>query len=116
MRQKIHNLRSSNPKEYWKIINSGRKQISPNITINVLFDFFKTPNTGEPENEGDPPVFNQDTDDLNNIINAAITIGEIKSAIKNLKNNKASGEDLIANEYLKHSFEIMSDIYVKLLI
>jgi hypothetical protein len=34
--------------------------------------------------------------------------------MKNLKNNKASGEDLIANEYLKHSFEIMSDIYVKL--
>jgi hypothetical protein len=34
--------------------------------------------------------------------------------MKNLKNNKASGEDLIANEYLKYSFEIMSDIYVKL--
>jgi hypothetical protein len=28
----------------------------------VLFDFFKTLNTGEPENEGDPPVFNQDID------------------------------------------------------
>jgi hypothetical protein len=54
----------------------------------VLFDFFKTLNTGEPENEGDPPVFNQDTDDLNNIINAPITINEIKSAMKNLKNNK----------------------------
>jgi hypothetical protein len=38
-------------------------------------------------------VFNQDTDDLNNIINAPITIDEIKSAMKNLKNNKASGED-----------------------
>jgi hypothetical protein len=38
----------------------------------------------------------------------------LKSAMKNLKNNKASGEDLIANEYLKYSFEIMSDIYVKL--
>ena len=114
MRQKIHNLRSTNPKEYWKIINSGRKQISPNISINVLFDFFKTLNTGEPENEGGPPVFNQDTDDLNNIINALITIDEIKSAMKNLKNNKALGEDLIANEYLKHSFEIMSYIYVKL--
>ena len=36
MRQKIHNLRSINTKEYWKIINSGRKQISPNISINVL--------------------------------------------------------------------------------
>ena len=74
MRQKIHNLRSINPKEYWKIINSGRKQISPNISINVLFYFIKTLNTGEPENEGDPPVFNQDTDDLNNIINAPITV------------------------------------------
>jgi hypothetical protein len=48
----------------------------------VLFDFFKTLNTGEPENEGDPPVFNQDTDDLNNIINAPIIIDEIKSAMK----------------------------------
>jgi hypothetical protein len=51
-----------------------RKQISPKISINVLFDFFKTLNTGEPENEGDPPVFNQDTDDLNNIINAPFTL------------------------------------------
>jgi hypothetical protein len=33
-------------------------------------------------------VFNQDTDDLNNIINAPITIDEIKSAMKNLKNNR----------------------------
>jgi hypothetical protein len=49
-----------------------------------------------------------------NIINAPITIDEIKSAMENLKNNKASGEDLIVNEYLKHAFEIMSDIYVKL--
>ena len=32
----------------------------------------------------------------------------------NLKNNKATGEDRIANEYLKHSFDYMSDIYVKL--
>jgi hypothetical protein len=37
MKQKIHNLRSTNPKEYWKIINSGRKQISPNISINYFF-------------------------------------------------------------------------------
>ena len=40
----------------------------------MLFYFIKTLNTGEPENEGDPPVFNQDTDDLNNIINAPITV------------------------------------------
>jgi hypothetical protein len=73
-------------------------KLSPNISINVLFDFFKTLNTGEPENEGDPPVFNQETDDLNNIINAPITIDEIKSAMKNLKNNKASGNRLFRTE------------------
>jgi hypothetical protein len=44
----------------------------------VLFDFFKTLNTGEPENEGDPPVFNQDTDDLNNIINESGRFGALK--------------------------------------
>ena len=116
MRQTIHNLRSINPREYWKLLNSDRKQISPNISINVLFDFLKTLNTVEPEHEGDPPVLNQDTYDLNNIINAPITIDEIKSAMKNLKNNKASGEDLIANEYLKHLFEIMHHIMLNCLI
>jgi hypothetical protein len=70
------------------MINSGRKQISPNISINVLFDFFKTLNTGEPENEGDPPVFNQETDDLNNIINAPITIDEIKPAVTFVLENR----------------------------
>ena len=82
----------------------------------MLFDFIKTLNTDEPENEGDTPVFYQDTDDLNNIINAPITIDEIKSTMKNLKNNKASGEDLIANEYLKHLFEIMHHIMLNCLI
>ena len=35
-------------------------------------------------------------------------------AIKNLKNNKASGEDLIINEYLKHSAPKMIQLYVKI--
>jgi hypothetical protein len=34
--------------------------------------------------------------------------------LKKLKNNKSSGEDTIINEYLKHSFSVMSNIYVTL--
>ena len=36
----------------------------------------------------------------NDALNNPITKDEIEKAIKNLKNNKASGEDLIINEYL----------------
>ena len=52
--------------------------------------------------------------ELNNIINAPITREEIEKAIKSLKNNKFSGDDYILNEYIKHSFESISDVYVKL--
>ena len=34
--------------------------------------------------------------------------------MKKLKNEKSSAEDQIINEYLKHSFNTISDIYVKL--
>jgi hypothetical protein len=52
--------------------------------------------------------------ELNNIINAPITREEIEKAMQSLKNNKSSGDDYILNEYIKHSFESISDVYVKL--
>lgn len=42
IRNKINNLKSTNPREYWKIINSGKKKNSPEIPIDILFDYFKT--------------------------------------------------------------------------
>jgi hypothetical protein len=39
MKKKIDNLKSTNPKEYWKKINTGIKQNNPDI-------FFKTMNAG----------------------------------------------------------------------
>jgi len=53
-------------------------------------------------------------DNLNIIINSPVTKDEIENAIKRLKNQKSSAEDQIVNEYLKHSFNTISDIYVKL--
>ena len=51
---------------------------------------------------------------MNEIINSRITAEEVEKAIKHLKNNKASAEDEIINEYIKHSSSKMIDLYTKL--
>jgi uncharacterized protein YeeX (DUF496 family) len=41
---------------------------------------------------------------LNNEINDEITSEEIVSCVKNLKNDKANGDDFIVNEYIKRCY------------
>ena len=53
------------------IVNSGGKQVSENISINSLFDFFNNVNAWLPINGTDPPAGdNQQHVKLNNLINA----------------------------------------------
>ena len=54
------------------------------------------------------------TDMVNEEINVAFTVDEIRNAIKSLKNNKASGIDLILNEQLKILSHMISPILVNL--
>jgi hypothetical protein len=107
MKKKIDNLKSTNPKEYWKIINTGIKQNNPDI-------FFKTMNAGTQDDD-----LIHELDHINEIDynkgNTKLPRGKIEKAIQNIfKNEKFSGEDKIVNEYLKHSTNSISDIYVKL--
>ena len=76
---------------------------------------FSDLNKGE-NNENDADVFeaNINMQQQNDALNIPITKNEIEKAIKNIKNNKASGEDLIINEYLKHSAPKMIQLYVKI--
>ena len=48
-------------------------------------------------------------------INGQITVDEILKSIKDLKTEKACGEDNIINEYIKSSAHLLIPIYVKLL-
>ena len=41
MKKELKTLRSKKPKEYWKILNKGQKKKQPNISIDVLYEFFK---------------------------------------------------------------------------
>jgi hypothetical protein len=57
----LRNLCTNNPKEYWKILNSGRHKKQPNISIENLLQFKKNLN-GAPSNfdEIDIPSLNDD--------------------------------------------------------
>lgn len=82
IRNKINNLKATNPREYWKIINSSKKKNSPEIPIDILFDYFKKLNEkGDDIDDSDINQNNNRVRELNNIINAPITREEIEKAM-----------------------------------
>lgn len=85
IRNKIDNLKSKNPKEYWKILNSGRKQHNPDIPINIFLDYFKTLNLGNPTEEEINIENKNDIERLNIVLNSSITADEIEKIIEEIK-------------------------------
>ena len=79
MSRRMKTLRKNDPKEYWKILNTGKSTKQPDIEFKELFNFFKDLNTlketNEPENtlNFDPTI----TAKLNENINSPITKDEI---------------------------------------
>lgn len=105
-------------KKLWKILNRVRKggtNAHNKITIEQLYEYFKSLNKNDDDTEFDPDAdsFNVD-EDVIAILDCPITEDEIKLAIKSLKNGKASGDDEIVNEFIKSSIANMLPIYVKL--
>ena len=77
-----------------------------------LFQRFKDVNFDE--NLENFSLSNTLTQNVNEEINVPFTENEIRNAIKSLKNNKATGVDLILNEHLKILSHIISPILVDL--
>jgi hypothetical protein len=84
MSRRMQTLRKYDPKEYWKILNTGKSTKQHDIEFKELFNFFKDLNTlketNEPENtlNIDPTI----TAELNENINSPITKDEIFKGIK----------------------------------
>ena len=118
MRNKFKNLKTSNTKEYWRLLNRGKRRKQPDIPLDDLYSFFKKLNESPEENEENNIEFNlpgnNNIEQLNEELNATITQDEIVRCIKKLKNNKASGEDFIVNEYIKSSSELFLPLYEKM--
>ena len=88
MTKKIKNLRSNNKKEFWKLMRKGTYRKQPNISIDTLFDLFKTLNKN-PTNDGDgetvlPEIDENSVNNLNIEINGHITSVEILHCFKKI--------------------------------
>ena len=113
--QKLRNLKTSNPKEFWKIINSVDKRSYQMPPLDEMHNFFKNLNS----DDNDQTILNEgnDSESLNEIneeINQPISNEEILQAVKNLKNNKSPGSDNILNEHIKSTINILLPIYTHL--
>lgn len=102
IQEKIKNLKSSDPKAYWKLI-SGATSTSKkegDISLNSFMEHFKKLSETEPsENNFDPRNINHS---ISEDLNSDFTFEEVKKIIKKLKSNKACGVDNVSNEFLKN--------------
>ena len=102
--KKLKNLKSTNPKEYWNILNksSEGKQSASKISVECFANHFQklgeVQNDTEDETNFDP---NNIVHSINEDLNKDFFVTEIKLLISKLKSNKACGIDFIRNEFLK---------------
>ena len=120
--KKLRRLKTTDPKQYWKIINSDKKTNETSAPLNELFNFYKS--TSEIEN-GNGNIGNEDQNtnqeasnlhenESDEVINGPVTPDEVLRAAKALKNNKSPGLDNVLNEHLKSTVSLMCPLYVKL--
>ena len=95
---KLRSLKNSNPKRYWQILK-GSKQETIKASQEQLFDYFKEVNISNHHTDAETnDMVNENAQINDNLeINCRITVNEIKTNVKKLKNNKACGIDSILN-------------------
>jgi hypothetical protein len=123
LHQKLRNLKSQNPKDYWSIINKAcdAKEKIGRISTNTFLEHFQKLNIPSNANtsEGIPhsntqKLSSSDVAQHNTLpFNADFTREELEKAAKKLKNGKAAGIDGILNEFLKNSPPVLLDFLVK---
>ncbi len=120
--KKIEETEEKNTKEYWNLIDKLKDEKKETTIYNPekFQSFFKNLYSGkslniEPFHKNiEQIVKNSLQNEDKNIIDADITLEEIKKYIIKLKNNKSSGPDRIPAEMIKASPDNMLKILVKL--
>ena len=110
LHNKLRNLQSSNPKDYWNILKKADnyKDKVCKITLEIFVDHFKKLNqvqlNGQNAETIDPPESPDNCIPAHNeALNKPFDESDIFKQIKKLKNGKACGFDMILNEFLKNS-------------
>ena len=115
----LRNLKHSNTKQFWKIINSVDKKDSHSPPVNDLYEYFKDLNSNKNDQVPDQPDIQpgnefENMQELNQELNKPFSPTEISAAIKKLKNNKSPGIDNILNEHIKSTCHLFLPVYTQL--
>ena len=92
---------SKDPKKFWKAVKVSQTPLNPNISDSKWHDHFKSLLFSENQNLGPENADDIIVDDTADILNEEITLDEIISSIKSLKNGKSAGPDLLSAEFYK---------------
>ena len=125
LQNKIRQLRSEQPRQYWKLINSidKKKEKTTFLFRRMKCSTFYSDDDTQEMNADIPNIqlninFLNDNDDTLNesqeILNRAITVTEINNAIKTLNLNKSSVTYDIVNEYIISTKVLFRPVYEKL--
>jgi hypothetical protein len=109
----MRELRTTDPKAFYKLFKkpNDEKNLPP---LDDLYIFFQNLNKGDTDkNEIKIDLDNIDSDS-ENVLNRRIEEGEVKTAIKQMKNGKTPGIDNVINEYIKTPADLMTPLYVNL--
>ena len=111
--KQLRENKNKDPKTYWKILKSKQATKQHQISLDKFYDHFKLLFT---ENDNMNETINYDINSDANlpILNDPITLVEIRTCIKKLKNGKSPGNDDIINEYIKNTQDLLCPLYVKL--
>ena len=116
MAKTIKSLKSTNPKEYWNILN---RRTDSNVLKHILLDilhehFAKLDAATHDGNHGNNIDQSRVTTAPDPILDNDITHDEINKAKHSYKCNKSCDLDQIINEYMKNSLTEYIELYVKL--
>ena len=123
----LRNAKSKDLKFYWSVLSSKRKNNNTSRVNSPTLDLFYNGFKDLAGNENHGEYRDADNEDMHNrecsqeireiadqILNTEFTVGEIFACVKALKNGKACSTDMILNEFIKSTFDIMKQIYVDL--
>jgi hypothetical protein len=114
--RKLRNLRTNNPKDFWKLLCSGdKKDVTSKISLDAPSDYFKDLNIDKNEYNANEQTLAEDRSMFQNeFINKEFTVSEVRNVLNNLKCNKAAGADLLVNEFVRVTRDKLCPMFTKL--
>ena len=121
--EKLVPYRTANPKEYWRLLKETTDNRSENsITSEEFENYFKgLSDPGDPFYVADEDI-RQSNEQYENgrfqilfeELNIPIQMEEYRKALKQLRNSKSAGPDLLLNEFFKHGSDALNTYILNL--